>query len=179
MKANPMLPRADHDHIQGPIDAPVALVEYGDYECPYCGEAYLVVKAVQERLGDQLCFAFRNFPLTSMHPHAERAAETAEAAAAQGRFWEMHDMLYENQQALEDDDLAAYAAKLGLDTSRLAGEILTGAHTARVREDFKSGVRGGLNGTPCFFVNGTRHDGPVSVEALIDALGHAAGGQTT
>ncbi len=91
-----LLPRAAHDHIQGSIDAPIALVEYGDYECPFCGEAYPIVRALQERLGDRLCFAFRNFPLTNMHPHAEHAAEAAEAAGAQGKFWEMHDLLYEN-----------------------------------------------------------------------------------
>jgi len=96
------LPMPDRDHIQGSIDAPIKLVEYGDYECPYCGEAYPVVKAIQERLGERLCFTFRNFPLATAHPHAEHAAEAAEAGGAQGRFWEMHDLLYENQNALED-----------------------------------------------------------------------------
>src|SRR5215813_13182777 len=109
------LPIPDRDHIQGPIDAPILLLEYGDYECPYCGEAYPVVKAIQKRLGNRLCFAFRNFPLVNAHPHAEHAAEAAEGAAAQGRFWEMHDLLYENQHALEDTDLAGYASALGLD----------------------------------------------------------------
>src|SRR5258708_37421543 len=135
------LPVAGHDHIQGPIDAPIALVEYGDYQCPYCGDAHPVVKAIQERLGDRLCFAFRNFPLNTMHPHAEHAAEAAEAAGAQGRFWEMHDILFENQNALEDDDLAEYAAALGLDAKRLMGEVLSGAHAGRVREDFRGGAR--------------------------------------
>src|SRR5271165_2299125 len=119
----PMLPRAGHDHIQGPIGAPIALVEYGDYECPFCGEAYPIVKAIQERLGDRLCFAFRNFPLINSHPHAEHAAAAAEAAGAQGKFWEMHDLLYENQTALEDEDLAAYAERLGLDAGKLLREI--------------------------------------------------------
>jgi len=165
-----LLPRAKQDHIQGPIDAPFALVEYGDYECPYCGEAYPIVKAVQERLGKRLCFAFRNFPLANSHPHAEHAAETAEAAGAQDRFWEMHDMLYENQNALDDENLAEYATALGLDARRLIAEVLAGEHTARVRDDFKSGVRAGVNGTPTFFVNGVRHDGPADVGALIAAL---------
>jgi protein-disulfide isomerase len=100
------LPMPERDHIQGPTDAPIMLLEYGDYECPYCGEAYSVVKEVQKRLRKRLCFAFRNFPLANSHPHAEHAAEAAEAAGAQGRFWEMHDLLYENQSALEDQDLA-------------------------------------------------------------------------
>jgi protein-disulfide isomerase len=168
--ANLMLPRAKHDHIAGPIDAPIALVEYGDYECPYCGEAYSVVKAIQERLGDRLCFAFRNFPLVNSHPHAEHAAEAAEAAAAQGKFWEMHDLLYENQQALEDEDLAAYGKTLGLDVSKLIAEVESDAHLARVRDDFKSGVRGGVNGTPTFFINGARYDGVRDFDEMLAAL---------
>src|ERR1041385_65447 len=112
-------PAPETDHIQGPINAPIALVEYGDYECPHCGHLYPIVKAIQERLGDRLCFAFRNFPLANSHPHAEHAAEAAESAAAQGRFWEMHDLLFENQDALDDDDLARYAISLGLDARRL------------------------------------------------------------
>jgi protein-disulfide isomerase len=165
-----LLPRAKHDHIQGTIDAPIALVEYGDYECPYCGQAYPVIKAIQKRLGDRLCFAFRNFPLANSHPHAEHAAEAAEAAGAQGKFWEMHDLLYENQEALGDENLARYAQALGLDARRLMSEVLTGAHLARVREDFQSGARGGVNGTPSFFINGVRHDGAPSFEALLAAL---------
>jgi protein-disulfide isomerase len=165
-----LLPQAGRDHIQGPIDAPIALVEYGDYECPYCGDAYPIVKAVQERLGDRLCLAFRNFPLVNAHPHAQHAAETAEAAGAQGRFWEMHDLLYENQNALDDEDLARYAAALGLDARRLISEVLTGAHTARVREDFRSGARGGVNGTPTFFINGARYDDALDFDALLAAL---------
>ena len=164
------LPVAKRDHTQGPIDAPIALVEYGDYECPYCGEAYPVVKAIQERLGDSLCFAFRNFPLVNAHPHAQHAAEAAEAAGAQGKFWEMHDLLFENQDALDDEDLAQYAAALGLDARRLIAEVLAGAHTARVREDFRSGARGRVNGTPTFFVNGARYDGASGVDALLAAL---------
>jgi len=164
------LPLPDRDHIKGPIDAPIALVEYGDYECPYCGEAYPIVKAIQKRLGDRLCFAFRNFPLVNSHPHAAHAAEAAEAASAQGRFWEMHDLLYENQGALEDAYLVGYAATLGLDAERLIKEVLDGAHTARVREDFRSGARLGVNGTPSFFINGVRYDGGPDVEELLTAL---------
>src|SRR6476646_7201477 len=113
------LPVSERDHIQGPADAPVTLVEYGDYECPHCGRAYPVVKAIQRHFGRRLRFVFRNFPLAEAHPHAAHAAEAAEAAAAQGRFWEMHDSLFEHQQALDDRHLVEYAGALGLDTSRL------------------------------------------------------------
>jgi protein-disulfide isomerase len=164
------LPMPERDHIQGPSDAPMMLLEYGDYECSYCGEADPIVKEVQKRLGKRLCFAFRNFPLVNAHPHAEHAAEAAEAAAAQGRFWEMHDLLYENQGALEDDDLAGYAAALGLDAQRLLKEVMTGAHIERVREDFRSGERNGVNGTPSFFINGVRCDGETRVDELLEAL---------
>jgi protein-disulfide isomerase len=164
------LPTPERDHIQGPTDAPIMLLEYGDYECPYCGEAYPVIRAVQKRLGDRLCFAFRNFPLANSHPHAQHAAEAAEAAGAQGRFWEMHDLLYENQDALEDEDLAEYASKLGLNAERLMSEVLAGTYTARVRQDFRSGARQGVNGTPSFFINGTRYDGSYELEDLLGAL---------
>ena len=168
-----LLPRPKHDHIQGSLDAPIALVEYGDYECPYCGQAYPIVKVIQERLGGRLRFAFRNFPLTNSHPHAEHAAEAAEAAGAQAKFWEMHDMLYENQEALDDENLAQYAEALGLDARRLISDVLSGAHMARVREDFRSGARGGVNGTPTFFINGVRHDDAPSFDALLAALVNA------
>jgi len=173
-KSKLTLPIAGRDHIQGPIDAPAALVEYGDYECPYCGEAYPLVKAIQQHLGKRLCFAFRNFPLVNSHPHAEHAAEAAEAAGAQGKFWEMHDLLFENQEALDDEDLAQYATALGLDARRLTREVQGGAHAARLQEDFQSGARSGVNGTPTFFVNGVRYDGEAEVDALLAALGGRA-----
>lgn len=163
------------DHVQGPADAAVTLVEYGDYECPYCGAAYPIVKEVQARMGDRLRFVFRNFPITTSHPHAEQAAEAAEAAAAQERFWEMHDVLYENQRHLEDEDLRAYAEQVGLDVERFGKELAEHAHAARVREDFMSGVRSGVNGTPTFYVNGLRHDDSYELETLLDALEAAAG----
>jgi protein-disulfide isomerase len=147
------------DHIQGPHDAPVTLVEYGDYECPYCGMAYPIVKSLQRALGNKLRFAFRNFPLSDSHPHAEQAAEAAEAAGAQGKFWEMHDVLYENQERLETEDLMSYGDELGLDTNQVAQALEDGAYKARVREDFRGGVRSGVNGTPTFFINGSRYDG--------------------
>jgi protein-disulfide isomerase len=162
------LPVAGRDHIQGSIDAPILLLEYGDYECPYCGSTYPIIKAIQERLGERLCFAFRNFPLVNSHPHAQHAAEAAEAAGAQGKFWEMHDLLFENQTALEDEDIIQYATTLGLDAGRVMSEISSGAHTARVREDFRGGARGGVNGTPTLFINGVRHEG--SPDELLAAL---------
>ena len=164
------VPAAGRDHVQGPTDAPITLLEYGDYECPYCGEAHPIVKAVQDRLGNRLCFAFRHFPLLMVHPHAEHAAELAEAAAAQGKFWQMHDRLFENQEALEDEDLAEYAATLGLDAKRLMGEVGSGAHGERIREDLQTGRRLGVNGTPTFFVNGVPYEGEVEVNALLTAL---------
>ncbi len=163
-------PVSERDHIQGPASAPVTLVEYGDYECPYCGMAYPIVKEIQQRLGDRLRFVFRNFPLTNAHPHAEHAAEAAEAAGAQGKFWEMHDELYEHQRALMDQELEEYAAAVGLDVERFDREMEGQAHTERVRADFMSGVRSGVNGTPTFFINGRRHDGSYDVETLLAAI---------
>ncbi len=171
------LPVSRRDHIQGRLNAPITLVEYGDYECPYCGAAHPVVKAVQQALGGRLCFAFRNFPLVNMHPHAEHASEAAESAGAQERFWEMHDTLYENQDALEDEDLAEYATALGLDARRLMAEVLSGSYHTRIREDFISGVRSGVNGTPSFFINGLRYDGSYDYEPLLAALTEAGEGR--
>jgi len=145
-------------------------VEYGDYECPYCGDAHPIVKQLQQRLGDRLRFVFSNFPLSTMHPHAEGAAEAAETAGAQGQFWHMHDLLFENQEALDPDDLTQYAATLGLDSSRFKNELTRHTHAARVREDFLSGVRSGVNGTPTFFINGVRHDDSVEFDTLLNAL---------
>jgi protein-disulfide isomerase len=162
------------DHIQGPSDAAVTLVEYGDYECPYCGAAYPIIKKVQDRMGERLRFVFRNFPISTSHPHAERAAEAAEAAAAQGRFWPMHDLLYENQSRLRDEDLRVYAERLELDVESFDRELAEHVHEARVREDFMSGVRSGVNGTPSFYVNGVRHDDSYDLETLLAVLERAA-----
>jgi protein-disulfide isomerase len=162
------------DHVQGPADAPVTLLEYGDYECPYCGAAYPILKQVQARMGDRLRFVFRNFPITTSHPHGEQAAEAAEAAAAQGKFWEMHDHLYEHQQHLDDSDLHGYAEELGLDVERFDSDLAGHAFADRVREDFMSGVRSGVNGTPSFYVNGAKYDGDYSLEALVAELERAA-----
>jgi len=157
----------------------VTLVEYGDYECPYCGAAYPIVKELQARMRDRLRFVFRNFPITTSHPHAEQAAEAAEAAAAQSRFWEMHDLLYENQRRLRDQDLHAYAEQLGLDVERFDQDLAEHVHAPRVREDFMSGVRSGVNGTPSFYVNGARHDDSYDLDTLLAALERAAAYLTT
>jgi protein-disulfide isomerase len=168
-------PVGPHDHVAGSDDAPVTLVEYGDYECPYCGMAYPIVKRAQHELGRQLRFVFRNFPLAESHPHARLAAQSAEAAAVQGRFSEMHDMLFEHQQALEKEDLIGYAKSLGLDTAQFARDLEAGTFAKKVRDDFRNGVRSGVNGTPTFFVNGFRYDGSwANEEAFIRALREAA-----
>jgi protein-disulfide isomerase len=164
----------ERDHIQGRADAAVTLVEYGDYECPYCGAAYPILKDVQARAGELLRFVFRNFPITTSHPHAERAAEAAEAAGAQGRFWEMHDTLYENQSRLADEHLHGYAEQLELDVGAFDRELAEGVHLPRIHEDFMSGVRSGVNGTPTFYVNGARHDAPYDAETLLAAIERAA-----
>jgi protein-disulfide isomerase len=164
------LPVGQRDHQQGPETAQVIMVEYGDYECPYCGKAYPIVKEIQRRLGDRLRFVFRNFPLTQSHPHAEHAAEAAEAAAGQEKFWEMHDYLFEHQQALDDTHLVQYADALNLDKETFKREMIEHVHTNRVREDFLSGVRSGVNGTPTFFINGVRHDGAYELVTLLAAI---------
>ena len=168
------IPITPEDHNQGPENAEVTLVEYGDYECPHCGRAYPIVKQVQKHFRKRVRLVFRNFPLAEMHPHAEAAAEVAEFAGAQGKFWEMHDLLYENQDALEDDDLVRHAKALRLDVPRFVKEMKSGAHLERVRADLSSGVRSGVNGTPTFFINGARHDGPFDLGSLMAAIEEAA-----
>ena len=163
-------PVGERDHMQGTPTAPLTLLEYGDYECPYCGAAYPIVKQVQSRMGEQLRFVFRHFPLAHIHPHAQHAAEAAESAGAQEKFWEMHDTLFEHQTALDDGHLVAYATSLGLDIPRFELDMTTRAYAERVRQDFLSGVRSGVNGTPTFFINGRRHDGSRDLESLLAAL---------
>jgi protein-disulfide isomerase len=158
------------DHVQGPADAPVTLLEYGDYQCPYCGAAHPIVKALQRHLGGNLRFAFRHFPLATIHEYAEGAAEAAEAAGAQGKFWQMHDMLFENQPALDFESLVGYAEELGLDVERFATDLENQVHAPRVREDFISGIRSGVNGTPTFFINGVRHEGSFDLETMLEAI---------
>jgi protein-disulfide isomerase len=169
-------PVSDRDHSQGPPGAPVTLVEYGDYECPYCGRAYPIVKLLQRRLGDTMRFVFRNFPLTEVHPHALHAAEAAESAAVHAgeeAFWCTHDTIYEHQQdspfALEDENLVIFAGGCGAKPRAVAGDLATDALADRVREDFTSGVRSGVNGTPTFFINGERYDLPWDDVATFEA----------
>lgn len=164
------LPDPDRDHILGSPNGSIKLLEFGDYECPYCADVQPIVKEIQQRLGGSLLFAFRHFPLTRIHPHSEHAAEAAEAAAAQNDFWRMHHLLFENQAALSDQDLAKYAAKLGLDQARFIREVGSSAFAEHIREDFKSGIKAGVNGTPTFFVNGERYDGRRDLEHLLEAL---------
>jgi diadenylate cyclase len=166
-------PVGARDHARGPRDAPVTLVKYGDYECPYCGEAHPVLKELQQRVGEQVRFVFRHFPLDSVHPHARLAAQAAEAAASQGRFWEMHDLLYENQNKLSEEDLNRYAAKLGLDLRRFEEDLASDHHAWRIEEDRLGGTRAGVEGTPGFFVNGVRYTGPVDVGGLLAAIEEA------
>ncbi len=168
------VPVGARDHIQGLATAPVTLVEYGDYECPSCGAAYPIVKEVQRRLGAQLRFVFRNFPLTTAHPHAQHAAEAAEAAGAQGRFWPMHDILFEHQGALTDAALVGYAKALDLDTTQFADNLRQHQYAVRVREDVAGGIHSGVNGTPTFYINGARHDAPYDLEILLAAVNAAA-----
>jgi protein-disulfide isomerase len=163
-------PVTEDDHIAGPMDAPLTLVEYGDFECPHCAAAHPVVKEIQRLLGDTLRFVYRHFPLTQIHPHAEHAAEASESAGAQGAFWEMHDVIFENQDAMTDRDLIRDAAAIGIDAERVAEDLDSGTWEARVQRDFASGVRSGVNGTPTFFINGMRHDGPLDAHSLLAAL---------
>ena len=169
-------PVGERDHALGSTDAPVTLVEYGDYECPYCGRAHPVVKELRERMGQRLRFVFRHFPLDSVHPRARRAAEAAEAAASQGRFWEIHDLLYENQEQLGDEDLRRYAAELGLDVRRFAEDLSEHRHAGRVQEDRRGGEASGVGGTPAFFVNGVRYAGPLDLDGLLAAIEEAESG---
>ena len=177
MKAPPRAlltpPVGARDHVQGPADARATLVEYGDFECPFCGAAYPELQRGLRELGPKVRFVFRHFPLAEEHPHAPQAAEAAEAAAAQGKFWQMHDLLYQHQAALEDEDLVGYARELGIDADRVMRELVEHTYAARVREDFLSGVRSGVSGTPRFFINGRPHEEPGDAKTLAAALRRA------
>jgi protein-disulfide isomerase len=162
--------------MRGPADAPVTLVEYGDFECPHCGQAHLVVDQIEGLLGDSLCLVFRHFPLSTVHPHAQMAAEAAEAAGAQQRFWEMHDVLFENQHALDEVHLVQYAEMIGLDLQRFVRDLEEDRFAAKVREDFLSGVHSGVNGTPTFFINGVRHNGGYDLHSLLAGINDAVEG---
>lgn len=164
------VPVSENDHIQGAEKGSVTLVEYGDYECPHCGRAYWIIKKVQEKMGDRLRFVFRHFPLTQAHPHALHAAEAAEVAATQDKFWEMHDRLFENQNALDDESLIGYAKDTGLDVEKFREDLRSDKFEEKVRADFMSGIESGVNGTPTFFINGVRFNQSWDYETLLEAL---------
>jgi protein-disulfide isomerase len=166
-------PVGARDHIRGPAEAPVTIVEYGDYECAYCGEAYLVIEALRRALGERLRFVFRHFPLTEVHIHAQTAAEAAEAAAEQQKFWEMHDILYTHQSSLDGGHLASYGALLGLHAAQFKRALRDRHHESRVREDFHSGARSGVRGTPALFIDGIRYDGPRDLRSLLAVVSGA------
>jgi protein-disulfide isomerase len=171
-------PVSEHDHAAGSADAPLTLVEYGDYQCPHCAAADPVVRAVQKALGADLRFVFRNFPLTEMHPAAEPAAEFAEGAAVQGKFWEAHDAIFawsrrHGPPSLGPEAFAAMATNLKLDAQQLEAAVESHRYLERIRDDFNGGVRSGVNGTPTFFINGVRFDGAPTVEDLTEALADA------
>lgn len=158
------------DHTQGLSQALINMLEYGDYQCPYCGQAYYIVKHLQKDFPDQIAFTFRNFPLTQIHQNAFKAAEAAEIAADSGKFWEMHDLLFENQEFLEDVDLLKYANKIGLNENDFIAKMYNQSKADRVKTDFLTGVDSGVNGTPSFFINGYKYDGDFSYDAFKQLL---------
>ncbi len=165
-----LLPIRRVDHIRGPEDARYTLVEYGDYECPDCGRLYVILRDLQQDIASRLRIVFRHYPLSGVHHHAQQAAEAAEAAGAQGRFWEMHTLLFEPQQALRTKDLIRYAEELALDVKRFRQELKSEVYSERVRTDFLAGVQNGVYGTPGLFLNGVRFDGDWDKESLRSLL---------
>jgi protein-disulfide isomerase len=168
-----VVPVSERDHSQGSATAAVTLVQYGDYECPYTRQSTTVVRAIQQQLGDKLRFVYRNFPLTEIHPHALHAALAAEAAAAQGKFWQMHDYIFHHQHTLEDSDLDQFAEAVGLDMQQFARDMVARPSSSRIEEDLQSGIRSGVRGTPAFFINGVLYPGSWKQEALLPALEEA------
>jgi protein-disulfide isomerase len=169
-------PGTERDHVRGSLDAPVVIVEYGDYECPHCGRAYWVIKKLLEQLGGQIAVVFRNFPITETHPRAESVAEALEAAGGQGRFWEMHDWFYEHQHQLEGLDLERHARVIGLDVELWRNDLRERAYRDRVHEDLESGRESGVTGTPTFFMNGVRYQGDYDFESMLSAIQQVAAG---
>ncbi len=161
------------DHAQGPENAPVTLVEYGDYQCPFCADVNPMIKAIAKAMGTQLRFVFRHMPLLEMHPYAQHAAEAAEAAGAQGKFWEMHDAILQQQSELGSDLLHQLASKIRLDVERFSDDLEARRYRPRVKRDFMSGMRSGVAGTPTFFINGKRYEGALDHASLLSAIGRA------
>jgi protein-disulfide isomerase len=162
-------PVTDQDHAIGPEAAPVTIVEYGDYECPSCLNAVPIMEQVRKTLGNQVRFVFRHFPQSSVHPHASMAAEAAEAAAEQGKFWEMHEALFRHQKELAELDLSHLALNLGLEIYKFETGRTREQHQRHIRADFEGGVRSGVNTTPTLFINGRRYDGALDAQAIIAA----------
>ncbi len=162
------------DHVRGHAAAAVTVLEYGDYECPYCRGAARVVHLLLDHYPETVRFVFRNFPIPQLHPHAEQAAEAAEAAASQGTFWEMYELLLQPSSHLDTDSLVSYAGLLGLDVARFRSDLASHAYAARIERDVQEGIRNGVNATPKFYVNGERIDGKVPLEGLADAVRTAA-----
>lgn len=158
------------DHVLGPETAPVTLIEYADYQCPYCKKAYYIVKEIQREMGDKVRFVFRNFPLAELHPYAVNAAVAAEVAGSEGKFWEMHDLLFENQPALDDYDLIKYAQEIGMDESRFKQEFGDQRFIAKVQKDYDSGLDNGVEGTPAFFINGKMYEGDWTGRSLLEYM---------
>ena len=166
---------AEHDHVRGARDARVTLVEYGDFQCPYCARAHAALTELMQQHGERVTLVYRHLPLVDLHPFAMAAAEAAEAAGAQGKFWEMHDALFDNQDMLDEDALPALAANLGLDAQRFARELDEGKHRARVEADAEQAHALGARGTPTFFINGERYHGDSDHASLAAALKKALG----
>lgn len=164
------VPVTARDHVKGPADATLTLVQFADFECPHCSLVYPVVQDIARELKDCLRIVYRHFPLSQVHPNSQPAANASEAAAAQGRFWEMADLLHANCESLEIESIQKYARKLKLDMKQFNREFESGVHLARIRADFLGGVRSGVNGTPTFFINGERHEGALEFDALVAAL---------
>ncbi|HEY7090670.1 MAG TPA: DsbA family protein [Tepidisphaeraceae bacterium] len=164
-----LIPVDSTDHALGPDNAPVTLVEYGDYECPHCGQAYPIIKRLKATLGDRLRVVYRHFPQNSVHPHASVAAQAAEAAHAQGKFWAMHDQLFEHQTDLADD-LTAYAIRAGLEIYKFQADLSSERYARKVRSDYEGGVRNGVHKTPTIFLNGGGYSGPLEYEAILAAI---------
>ena len=164
------LPVNSHDHILGNPDSPLELVEYGDYECPYCGRAFPIVKDIQQQLGSNLKFVFRNFPLSKIHPNAFLAGVATEAAGLQGKFWEMHDIIFQNQKSLNAENILHLAGRLGLDIGRFSNDIQQKELIDKVEKDFETGIRSGVNRTPTFFINGQKYEGEWTGNHLLEYL---------
>jgi protein-disulfide isomerase len=172
------VPVTQHDHIRGPANAPITLVEYGDCECPHCAAAYPIVNQIQLSFSGRLRFVYRHFPLTEVRPHAEIAAESAEFAGAAGLFWDMHDALFENQSRLSVTTIFLIGEELGLPEAAMRNALETGQFRSKVRNDFMGGIRSGVNGTPTFFINGVRHEGPYDYASLVAGIQMRAAADT-